>query len=795
MKNEDKRSISIRNKLKLTIIGFSLLILVIFTLAITFTSYFYFHKKTQVDLKILAEVFSHNVSASVIFNDPPSAMKILSTLKENPHILKAIILKDGKDFASYPGNQSIDKNEQKNTGIWLLNGNYYISVPIVVTNQIIGNLILVSDLKEWNNIEKNLYRFFIVMVIILILMTYAISRWLEFQITKPLQEISDWAKHITKTHNFSTRVYKNNFDEIGSLVDSLNAMLSDLVKQESILALNKKLTKEVNERGKVEMALVAMRDQADIANKAKSLFLANMSHEIRTPLNGIIGMTHFLSRTKLDSVQSEYTRTIQQSGQALLVIINEILDFSKIESGSIHLEKIDFNLRLLVEETIEMLAPLAYDKGLAIGALVQLNVPMWINGDPTRLRQILTNILGNAIKFTDIGDVGLNVSLVSSQNNGEVILRFEIIDSGIGIKSNVRSRLFKTFSQGDATTSRKYGGTGLGLVISKRLVELMEGQIDVENVEPRGSKFWFTIHATLASPKKTHKDVVSLPNLYGLRVLCVDDNSMSRRNVVQQAESWGMSCDTTENGFEAIAKLRTACSLKNPYAICIIEYAIPMISGLHLVEEIQKSPEISHTPLIMMIPLGYTIPEEESQRLGIKYCITKPVRQSVLFETIMAILGSNTKGQKEISVESSQTQGVSAHEATALHEYKSARILLAEDNSVNQYVVLCMLEALGCKADVVESGLEVLVAVKKTTYDLILMDCQMPEMDGYAATHEIRKLEQANHTKRATIIAMTANAVMGDREKCVEAGMDDYISKPFDMTRFEQMLKHWLKQI
>jgi two-component system sensor histidine kinase/response regulator len=789
--DHNKRSISIRNKLKLAILGFSLLTLIIFTLAITFTAYSYFHKKTRLDLQVLANVFSQNVSASVIFNDSLSATKILSTLKATPHIQKATIFKDYQNFASYPEHQPIDNKEITNmSGTWFANGNYFISVPIIVTDKTVGRLVLISDVKEWDNIENNLYTIFVIIVIILVLLTFFVSVWLESQITNPLQEISDWAMNIAKTQNFSTRAYKKNSDEIGDLVDSLNTMLTELVKQESIVAINKKLTKEIAEREKFEKELVSLRTQADSANQSKSLFLANMSHEIRTPLNGVIGMTNLLLRTNLDPLQNEYSKAIQQSGQTLLTIINEILDFSKIESGSILLENIDFNLHVLIEKTTEILAPLAHTKGLAIGTFINTTVPVWVRGEPTKLRQILTNLLGNAIKFTSKGGVELHVS--SETKDKEIMLRFEIIDTGIGINPDVRSHLFKTFSQGDNTTSRKYGGTGLGLVISKRLVELMGGQLDVESREHQGSKFWFTIHATTASHKKSIKKKNPSTDLHGLPVLIVDDSSINRHNLSQQAESWGMRCDTVENGFEAIAKLRAAIALNEPYTLCIIDYAMPMMSGIDLAKEIRKHPQISHTPLIMMIPLGYPIPTQELKSISIQNVITQPVRQSLLFENIVAIL--NTKTHKKINATVNTDQNQIMDETTPLAKQKSARILLAEDNPINQQVAICTLQALGYNADLANNGLEALNFLKKSSFDLVLMDCQMPEMDGYSATREIRKLEHENHLKHTPVIAMTASALIGDKEKCLSAGMDDYISKPIDITQLEEVLKRWLKK-
>jgi signal transduction histidine kinase/DNA-binding response OmpR family regulator len=808
------RKISIRNKLKFSIIGFSLLALIIFTSTIILTADAYFHKKTREDLKILANVFSENLRAAVAFSDPSTANLILTSLLENPHITKAVIFKNKKIFAIYPNNSTYNINtEQDNINtIWLYNDSYYISVPIILNKQIIGNLLLVSDLKEWLNIRYNLFIIFIVMLIALIALTTMIALWLESQITKPLFTISDWAMHATKTKNFSIRVNKTNQDEIGSLIDSLNAMLSALVKQESIIALNKQLTYQISERENAEKALIIMRDQADAANKSKSIFLANMSHEIRTPLNGVVGMTNLLLTTKMSAQQASYAETIKQSGQTLLTIINEILDFSKIESGHLHLENVNFNLYILLDEIIETLAPLAYAKDLAIGTLIQPNVPVWINGDPARLRQILTNLLGNSIKFTDKGEIELNVSLEKSTNGHgslEVTLRFEVIDTGIGINPEVRSNLFQIFTQGDSSTSRKYGGTGLGLVISKRLAELMNGTMNVESGNNGGSKFWFTIRVSVAPVKEAIAENKFLHSLKNVRVLAVDDNSINRRVVVLQTESWGMRCDVVDNGFDAIAKLRAAAAQNDPYSICLLDYSMPIMNGCELAEEIQKIPEIANIPILMMTSMGQPFPEKKLRRMGISTCITKPVRQSTLFDNIISMLHNSPYSTSVIKENEAKSDTVttsktkSDSKAPAIEEKsdivvrsmaatQSAKILLAEDNTVNQFVALSTLEVFGYTADTALNGKEVLEALKKSSYDLILMDCHMPEMDGYVATQEIRKQERKNHTKHIAIIAMTANALVGDAEKCKAAGMDDYISKPFDMAEFGRKLEYWL---
>lgn len=773
------RKISIRNKLRFTIIGFSLLAFIFFTIGITLTANSYFHYKMRKDLTILANVFAENTRAAVVFNDSSSAITTLSSLSKNPNIIKAIIFKNNNKFAIYPDKAQVTKEDLSNkTGIWLLDGKYYISVPIVVTGQEPVKLLLVSDLKEWQDVKYSLYIIFASIFIGLILLTSFISIWLESTITKPLQDISDWAIDITKTNNFSIRTGKKNDDEIGKLIDSLNTMLTALLKQESIIALNKKLTNEIHERENAEKSLIVMRDKAEAANQAKSMFLANMSHEIRTPLNGIIGMIPILLRTKIDTTQRSYLDIIKQSGDSLLTIINEILDFSKMESGKITLEISEFNLRSLIDDIIIMLGPLAHTKGLTIGAVTEASVPNLIMSDPTRIRQVLTNLLGNAIKFTDKGEVELNIKLEKSKtanaNSQEIILRFEVRDTGIGISPETRSHLFQVFSQGDNSTSRKYGGTGLGLVISKRLVESMGGEMDVVNCEPRGCKFWFTILAISSGSKNMKENKVR-----GNRLLVVDENSMNRRIIKQQVESFNMRCDTAANGAEAIEKLQAAANGNDPYFLCLIDYEMAEMGGFKLAEKIRNISIIARTPLIMMSSLGQSLPDDAIKRLEIVNCMTKPIQQSSLLDNIMLLMDAQ-KSIETTTLTEKETKG----------ELHAEKILLAEDYLINQTVALATLDVLGYHADVANNGLEVLSALKNKSYDIILMDCQMPEMDGYTTTRKIRELEKGT-SKHITIIAMTAHALEGESQKCKDAGMDDYISKPIDIQELERILKRW----
>ncbi len=751
------------------------------------------------ELATLADTLGANTAAALMFNDPKSGRELLGALHgENRIVASCLYDRQGRLFAEYrrPGSSGCSGTlASSEPGALFGQENLTLLRSVTFEQTNVGFIAIVSDLSMLHAQFRRYMKTSAVVLVVSVLLAFLVSSQLLRVITSPILQLATIAAKVSTQKDYSLRAHTADTanDEVALLVGSFNQMLEGIQQRDAALQnandeletrvrqRTEELRKEVEEHKRTEAEMRRAKEAAEEASRAKSEFLANMSHEIRTPLNGVMGMTDLALTTELTREQREYLDTVKLSADSLLTVINDILDFSKIEAGKADLDIRPFNLRDTLEGVMRTLALRAEKKGLELVCELAAETPEFVRGDSSRIGQVVLNLVGNAIKFTDVGEVALKVDL-AERDGEDRILHFTVSDTGIGIPAEKHESIFDAFTQADTSTTRRYGGTGLGLSISMRLVNLMGGTIWLESEVGKGSRFHFTVRLALVDAKEIELGTTAPAEiLRAVNVLVVDDNRTNRRVLEGMLKRWEMKPASVEGGEEALLALSAAKEAGEPYGMILLDMHMPEMDGFQLVQRIRERPELSTATVMMLTSAGHRGDAERCKALGISAYLLKPIRQSELREAIARVLGAKEQAgaipliTRYSLCDARDPEGV-------------LRVLLVEDNHINQRLASRMLEKRGHRVVIAGNGLEALEAIAKGTFDLVLMDLQMPEMDGFEATAAIRERENGT-AAHVPVIALTAHAMKGDREKCLARGMDGYLTKPIKPRELEDILE------